>query len=96
MGRAKRDLGQEILQALRDIKAGQGKRTILFRPHEVSAVREKLQLSQQQLAALIGVSVRTLQAWEQGRRRPSRAALALLAIASARPDVVHEVLRPAN
>ena len=96
MARGKRNIGEEILQAIRDIKAGRGKRTIICRPHDISAAREKLQLSQHQLAALIGVSVRTLQAWEQGRRRPSGAAVALLAIASARPDVVHEVLRPAN
>jgi putative transcriptional regulator len=73
MVQLKRDIGAEILQAIRDIKAGRGKRTILFRAKEISAVREKLLLSQQQLAALIGVSVRTLQAWEQVRRRPSGA-----------------------
>jgi putative transcriptional regulator len=95
MVRLKRNIGEEILQAIRDIKAGKGKRTILFRANEICLVREKLQLSQQQLASLIGVSVRTLQAWEQGRRRPSGAAVALLAIASARPDVVREVLKPA-
>jgi putative transcriptional regulator len=95
MVQQKRDIGNEILQAIRDIKAGRGKRTILFRANELSTVRGKLQLSQQQLANLIGVSVRTLQAWEQGRRRPSGAALALLAIASARPDVVRKVLKPA-
>jgi len=92
MLRAKRDIGQEILDAIRDIKAGKGKKSIMFRPKEVSAVRKKLQLSQEQLAAMIGISVRTLQAWEEGRRRPAGAAVALLAIASARPDVVHEVL----
>ena len=95
MTRVKRNIGEEILQAIRDIKAGRGKRTILFRANEISAVREKLELSQHQFAALIGVSVRTLQAWEQGRRRPSGAAVALLAITSARPDVVREVLKPA-
>ena len=95
MVRLKRNIGEEILQAIRDIKTGRGKRTILFRANEISAVREKLQASQNQFAALMGVSVRTLQAWEQGRRRPSGAAVALLAIASARPDVVREVLKPA-
>jgi putative transcriptional regulator len=96
MMREKRDLGKEILDAIRDIKAGKGTRSIFFRQDEVCAVREKLKLSKRQLAALMGVSVRTLQAWEEGRRRPSGAARALLAIASARPDMVHEVLRPAN
>lgn len=49
-------------------------------------------LSQMQFAKLIGVSIRTLQEWEQGRRKPSGAAQALLKIASAHPDVIQEVL----
>jgi DNA-binding transcriptional regulator YiaG len=48
-------------------------------------------LTQEKLAAIMGVSVRTLQGWEQGRRRPSGPARALLAIARARPDVLREL-----
>ncbi|HUN73366.1 MAG TPA: helix-turn-helix domain-containing protein [Steroidobacteraceae bacterium] len=48
-------------------------------------------LTQEKLAAIMGVSVRTLQGWEQGRRKPSGAARALLAIARARPEVLREL-----
>jgi putative transcriptional regulator len=48
-------------------------------------------LSQSQFARLMGVSVRTLQEWEQGRRKPSGAAQTLLAIAMCHPDVLCEL-----
>jgi putative transcriptional regulator len=54
----------------------------------VIEARKKTGLSQSQFAALIGVSVRTLQGWEQGRKQPSGAARTLLAIASTNPKAV--------
>ena len=45
-------------------------------------------LSQSQFAALLGVSIRTLQGWEHGRKQPSGAARTLLAIASTNPKAV--------
>lgn len=81
---AKRDLAAEILQSVREMKAGQ--------VHVVSSpvieARKKTGLSQSQFAALMGVSVRTLQGWEQGRKQPSGAARTLLAIASTNPKAV--------
>jgi putative transcriptional regulator len=50
--------------------------------------RKKTGLSQSEFASLIGVSVRTLQGWEQGRKQPSGAARTLLAIASTNPKVL--------
>ncbi|CAN7192036.1 helix-turn-helix domain-containing protein [Pseudoduganella sp. LjRoot289] len=50
--------------------------------------RKKTGLSQSQFAALLGVSIRTLQGWEQGRKQPSGAARTLLAIALANPGAV--------
>ncbi len=58
---------------------------------EWRAHRERIGLTQQKLAAIMGVSVRTLQGWEQGRREPSGAAKALLEIARRRPDVLREL-----
>jgi putative transcriptional regulator len=56
------------------------------------AVREKLGLSQTQFAALIGISPRTLQNWEQGHRRPEGTARALLLVADRHPEAVLEAL----
>jgi putative transcriptional regulator len=81
---AERDLAAELLQAVQEMKAGQ--------LHVVSSpvieARKKTGLSQSQFAALMGVSVRTLQGWEQGRKQPSGAARTLLAIASTNPKAV--------
>jgi len=55
------------------------------------AQRERAGLTQEQLAAIMGVSVRTLQEWEQGRREPTGPAKALLTIAQRRPDVLREI-----
>ncbi len=89
---AGRDIGAEILQAVRDIKAGRGKRvTVAVSP--AAAARQKSGLSQADFARLLGVSVRTLQDWEQGRRNPTGAARSLLLLAIKRPKVLREVLK---
>lgn len=53
---------------------------------EVKLIREKIGLSQNRFAMLIGVSKRTLENWEQGRRHPSGPAKALLRILDADPE----------
>jgi len=57
--------------------------------------RTQLEMSQQQFAAMLGISVRTLHDWEQGRREPSGAARTLLKIAARHPEVVREVMQSA-
>ena len=59
-----------------------------------AAARAQTGFSQARFAAVLGVSTRTLQEWEQGRRKPTGAARALLAIAAKRPKVFREVLEP--
>src|SRR6202790_3401373 len=54
----------------------------------VSATRTRLRLSQNKFAALLGISVKTLHNWEQGRRKPTGAARVLLRVASRHPEVV--------
>lgn len=81
---AKRDLAAELLQSVREMKAGQ--LHVVVSP--VVEARNKTGLSQSQFAALLGVSVRTLQGWEQGRKQPSGAARTLLAIASTNPKAL--------
>ena len=83
MPRLKREIGLEILDGIREIKRGEHGRVINVPP--VSAIREKTGLSQKQFAELLGVSIRTLQDWEQGRRAPSGAARTLLRIAAKHP-----------
>ena len=68
MAKVKRNIGLEILEGIREIKRGEHGRVITV--PQVSAVRESTGLSQSQFAELLGVSVRTLQDWEQGRRAP--------------------------
>jgi putative transcriptional regulator len=81
---AKRDLAAELLQSVREMKTGQTR--VVSSP--VIEARQKTGLSQSQFAALLGVSVRTLQGWEQGRKQPSGAARTLLAIAAVNPKAV--------
>ena len=81
---SQRDIGAEILQSIRDMKAGKG-RVVLSAAAEA---REATGLSQAQFALLLGVSVRTLQGWEQGRKQPSGAARTLLAIARNNPEAI--------
>ncbi len=71
------------------MKAG---RVIKFRPADVRAIRLRLGKSQSEFALMIGVSVATLQNWEQGRRTPVGPARALLKIAAENPKAVEQAL----
>lgn len=88
---AERDVWQEVLDGVKEIKAGGGRRTLVEPISEVVRVRMKSGLSQAQFAALLGVSKRTLEQWEQGRREPSGAAQRLIRIADRHPEVLLEV-----
>ena len=76
------------------IKRGKMKpsRVSRFKPADIKAIREKLGVSQSEFALMIGVSVSTLQNWEQGRRQPDGPARALLKIAAENPEAVAEAL----
>jgi len=63
-----------------------------IKPPEIKTVREKLNVSQNDFALMIGVSVRTLQNWEQGRRKPEGPAKALLRVAARNPNAVFDAL----
>ena len=88
---ADRDVWQEVLDGVREIKAGGGRRKKVAPKSQVAQVRLKSGLSQAEFAAVLGVSKRTLEQWEQGRREPSGAAKTLLKIAERHPEVLVEV-----
>lgn len=94
---AKRDLGAELLESLHEMKAGKiGRVSVVTRDGRVvdspvAQARVVSKLSQAQFAALMGVSVRTLQEWEQGRREPSGAAKTLLRVVQSHPEVLREL-----
>ena len=89
MAKAKRNIGQEILDGLRELKSGDYGR--VMNVPDVANIRDKIGLSQARFAALLGVSVRTLQDWEQGRRAPSGAARTLLMVAARNPGALLDV-----
>jgi putative transcriptional regulator len=67
--------------------------TRVFWAPRVTAIRDAMGLSQRGFAKLVGVSVKTLQNWEQGRRQPSGPAVALLKVLVADSDAVLRALR---
>ena len=81
---ASRDLEAELIESAHQM--AEGRTTTVYSP--VIAARKGSGLSQSQFAALLGVSVRTLQGWEQGRRQPTGAAKALIAIAQKNPQIL--------
>ena len=88
---AERDIGNELLQAIRDVKSGKYGAKYSVEANDVVKARLKSGLSQAQFAAALQISSRTLQQWEQGRRHPSGAAETLLKIVSRHPEVLREV-----
>ena len=93
----KKELFEELAGSIR--QAGKIRRSeatpsreFSFRAQDVRAIRAKLAKSQSEFARMIGVSVATLQNWEQGRREPQGPARALLVVASKAPEVVQKAL----
>ena len=88
---AGRNIWQEVLDGAREIKAGGGRRSKAEPRSPIVRARLKSGLTQAQFAALLGVSKRTLEQWEQGRREPSGAAKTLLRVAEMFPKVLREI-----
>ena len=86
----------ESIKEAGKIKAGKlpPSRRFEFSPLDIKTIRKKLHKSQSEFALMIGVSVSTLQNWEQGRRRPEGPAKALLKVASKNPKAVMDALSP--
>lgn len=84
----------ESIKQAGEIQRGERKpsRTYVHAAPDPLAIRERLGLSQSRFAAIIGVSVRTLQNWEQGRRHPDGPAKALLRVVDRDPEAVLHAL----
>lgn len=82
------ELGEKLLASVRQMKLGKAARTTEVALSPATEARQKVGLSQTEFAKLLGVSVRTLQDWEQGRHAPSGAARTLLRIAVTNPEAV--------
>jgi putative transcriptional regulator len=81
-----RNIGLEILDGIRELKRGETGR--ITKVPVVQDIRENMRLSQSEFARLVGISVRTLQDWEQGRRVPSGPARTLLLVAERNPKAL--------
>ena len=91
---AKRNIAAEIRRGMNEVRGGitAAHRVHHFDVSEVMRARTSVGLSQQKFADVLGVSIRTLQEWEQGRRKPSGAARTLLMIAARHPEVLRDAL----
>ena len=82
---------QDLIESVKQMKRGEAVRTTRVELSEAAEARAKMGLSQQAFADLLGVSARTVQEWEQGRRSPTGAAKTLLRVAVAHPEVLQEL-----
>lgn len=116
---AKRDIGAELIEAAKELRAHKAARTTTFEPladgsmrrtvtladgtvqstevltapqWQLLNARSQAGLSQAEFARATGVSVRTLQEWEQGRKVPSGAAQSLLKLVSRHPELLAELV----
>jgi putative transcriptional regulator len=89
--------GQRIIASAKEALAfaqGADNACVVHIPEEIDAarIRKKIKMSQSQFAAYFGVSVRTVQEWEQGRVVPSGAARAFLTVIDREPEAVRRAL----
>lgn len=82
---------KDLLASVRQMKAGKAARATEVTLSLASEARAKVGLSQSAFAQLLGASLRTLQDWEQGRRRPTGAAQTLLRVASQHPEALRDL-----
>lgn len=95
----KNELFDELISSVREggaILRGEASpsRTFSIEGPDIKEIRRGYQLSQDQFAALLGISVGTLRNWEQGRRTPEGPARVLLQVAAKHPEAVWDVVRP--
>lgn len=82
---------QDLLESVKQMRTGKAARVTQVRLPTAAEARAQVGLSQMDFANLLGVSTRTLQDWEQGRREPTGAAKTLLRVAVSHPEVLLEL-----
>lgn len=82
---------QDLLESVKQMKRGEAAKLTDVALTEAAQARSNIGLSQTEFAKLLGVSPRTLQDWEQGRRQPTGAAKTLLKVAVAHPEMLREL-----
>ena len=81
----------DLLESVRQMGQRQAASVTKVKTTEAAEARALVGLSQQEFALLLGVSARTLQDWEQGRREPTGAAKTLLRVAVSHPEILREL-----
>ena len=81
----------DLLESVKQMRRGQAARVTKVAIPAAAEARALVGLSQQEFAGLLGVSARTLQDWEQGRREPTGAAKTLLRVAVSHPEVLRDL-----
>lgn len=95
----KQEMFQELLQSVREAGAimrgdMESSRVFIVEKPDVKSIRSKLGISQQEFARMLGISVRTLENWEQKRRVPRGPTRILLKVAETHPEAVWDVVKP--
>lgn len=85
------ELQIDLIESVKQMRAGKVARMTQVRLPTAAEARAQTGLSQMDFASLLGVSARTLQDWEQGRREPTGAAKTLLRLAALHPEVLLEL-----
>ncbi len=94
----KEEMFEELLESVRQAGAimrgeMEPSRVFVVETPDVKSIRARFGISQTEFASLLGISVRTLENWEQGRRIPKGPARVLLKVAATHPDAVWDVVR---
>ena len=84
---------EDLLESAKQMKEKKAARKTVVVVSDITLARNKVNMSQPAFAELMGVSVRTLQAWEQGKRNPSGAAKTLLRVAETHPEILRKLAR---
>ena len=83
---------EDLLESVRQMKRGEAARITKVKLPKAAEARQRMGISQHDFALLLGVSIRTLQDWEQGRCEPTGAARTLLRVAVYSPEALLSLL----